>query len=512
MDAKRLGKAQANIGGDGIDRGRPPALGRRLVPEDRQRVAERGGEALLLRRRERRRSVGAPVDRADRNERQERIGNEIEVAGQMNTDPPGPVALPEIGPVEPSLAGGGGDPHRLQQDAGGQQRRLAAAIVEEIARAADMDHDMVGPLYLEPPGLRVVAARRPARLVDDEVEIARRLRGVRRGVAAEAFAQAIGERELHPLQRVGIAARQPAADPTSAIGVELVVPGRGAHFAAAEQDLQDLGGGNPGTELAGQAERGTALAVEVDAREIHEIAALKAARHETEGEIDALPLGRQAGEPEILLEIHPSRHEDEIARAHADRRGGDRRNAERVALGEDLRAQVELEEIERIDIDVDAGEEGVEAALVDALRKDLEIQRRIDVARHRRQGRSLGPAERGHRRAGLTIEVGELETVEIGDMEAADAEPRQGQEMRAADAAEPGDRYPLAAQDLLLGRRDPTEVAAEGFLVVEFRCRLLPRNFEVDGAARVHRSVPRGALRLRRMLRDLRPEHEGVDA
>ncbi len=52
-------------------------------------------------------------------------------------------------------------------------------------------------------------------------------------------------------------------------------------------------------------------------------------------------------------------------------------------------------------------------------------------------------------------------------LEAADAEPRERQQMRAADTAQARDGDALAAQRLLLGRRDPSQVARKRRVVVE---------------------------------------------
>src|SRR5205814_2725760 len=89
---------------------------------------------------------------------------------------------------------------------------------------ADVHNDSVLVDHLEPPRLSVVATRCPACPVQDVVKIAYWLLGRwRRSVPREALAHAVGDGQLEPLQRVGVAARQPAALPFAAIGVEMLV-------------------------------------------------------------------------------------------------------------------------------------------------------------------------------------------------------------------------------------------------------------------------------------------------
>ena len=68
-------------------------------------------------------------------------------------------------------------------------------------------------------------------------------------------------------------------------------------------------------------------------------------------------------------------------------------------------------------------------------------------------------------RAHLAIEVLDFEVIEIGEIEVADAEPGQRQKVRAAGAAESGDDDALGAQDLLLRKRDPADVAIESVAI-----------------------------------------------
>jgi hypothetical protein len=56
----------------------------------------------------------------------------------------------------------------------------------------------------------------------------------------------------------------------------------------------------------------------------------------------------------------------------------------------------------------------------------------------------------------------QLEAVEVGEGETADAQTRQGEQMGAADAAQTGDRHAFGAQHLLLALGDPAQVSLEG--------------------------------------------------
>src|SRR6516225_7260545 len=105
---------------------------------------------------------------------------------------------------------------------------------------------------------------------------------------------------------------------------------------------------------------------------------MEARRRQAKRKAQRLLLGRLAREPKILLEAHFARHEHEISGPHADGTGNDRRNAARLEPGEELQAELEDEEVERVDVDIDVSEEFVEIGLVDAVRKDLEVEFGVD--------------------------------------------------------------------------------------------------------------------------------------
>jgi len=121
----------------------------------------------------------------------------------------------------------------------------------------------------------------------------------------------------------------------------------------------------------------------------------------------------------------------------ADRSSDDGRNAERRTAGKELDPPVPArKEVERIDIDVDAGKERVEIASRRCPQERPRDRRVGLISSAPSAAKShLGPAKRCHRGAGLPVEVGDFEFVEVGDAEGTDAESRQRQEVRAADAA-----------------------------------------------------------------------------
>ena len=171
---------------------------------------------------------------------------------------------------------------------------------------------------------------------------------------------------------------------------------------------------------------------------------MQAGGGQSDHETDRLLLLGQVAPAEILFEGHLAGHEVEQGRSHAQRRAGGGRDAEPGAGGESLLARVESEEIERVDVQVDPRQEGVEIVLVHAVRKDLDLDLGIDVARHARQDLGLGLADRRHHGPDLAIEIGDVETVEIGDVEAAHTQSRKGQQVHAADPAAAGNGDALA--------------------------------------------------------------------
>ncbi len=226
---------------------------------------------------------------------------------------------------------------------------------------------------------------------------------------------------------------------------------------------------NPAHSSQAIAVDGPRLDREVDARGIDEVAALQQARRQPEQEADRLFVGAAAFEPEVVLERHAAGQEVQQRDAHAERRRGDRRDAELAAALEDRATDVDREVVEAVEIQVDAFEERVDPVSNDALGKATQTDLGVDVERHLREGVDLRSIDRPDVRAGLPVEVRERETIEVGDVEVADAEPRQRQQVATADAAEAGDRDAAAAQSLLLGLGHPSEISRERFVVSERR-------------------------------------------
>ena len=67
----------------------------------------------------------------------------------------------------------------------------------------------------------------------------------------------------------------------------------------------------------------------------------------------------------------------------------------------------------------------------------------------------------------MAIEVGQLEVVQIGDIESADAQTGQGEQVTATDTAEASDGDTPGSQQGLFGFRNPADVAGKGSIVVE---------------------------------------------
>ena len=130
-------------------------------------------------------------------------------------------------------------------------------------------------------------------------------------------------------------------------------------------------------------------------------------------------------------------------------------------------AGVEGEEVERIDVQIDLTQEVVEIVAGNALRKAADVELRVDLARHLGEDLHLRAADAHGARAGLTVEVGDVEGVEVRDVERADAEAGKGEQMAAAHPAHAGDGDALATQGRLLGHGHPADVAGKRFVIIE---------------------------------------------
>jgi hypothetical protein len=146
-------------------------------------------------------------------------------------------------------------------------------------------------------------------------------------------------------------------------------------------------------------------------------------------------------------------------------RGGG--NAVHTAMLEDALARIEGKEIQAVDVQVDAVQEGGHIAGVDAGAKHFDVELGIDVARHARRHLGLGQAQGRHERGGLAVEVGDIEGIEIGNAEGADPEARQRQQVDAAHPAHAGNGNALAAEQCLFFGGDPADIARECLLIGE---------------------------------------------
>src|SRR5687768_16835973 len=113
------------------------------------------------------------------------------------------------------------------------------------------------------------------------------------------------------------------------------------------------------------------------------------------------------------------------------------------AVIEDELAGRKREGVEAIDVQIDSLEELIDIASMDAISKNSEIALGIDVAGHCCQRIDLGTPQGADGGGSLSVEVSELEGIEVGDAEARDTETCQRREMNAANAAHPGYRHAL---------------------------------------------------------------------
>ena len=89
----------------------------------------------------------------------------------------------------------------------------------------------------------------------------------------------------------------------------------------------------------------------------------------------------------------------------------------------------------------------------------MQIEFRINVERGLGKHFDFRASNRAHQRAGLTVEIGEIEGIEVRDVESANAETRERQQVDAADAAQSSDGHALELQRALFSRSNPTNVA-----------------------------------------------------
>ncbi len=206
---------------------------------------------------------------------------------------------------------------------------------------------------------------------------------------------------------------------------------------------------------------------EVDRARVDQRVPVERRRCQPDEEAQQLLLLGLAFQAEVLLEAHLARDEVDHRRAEPERGGGHGRDAQFVTGGKHRPTCIDGEEIQPVQVEVDVAQELVVVPRVDAAVEDLEIERWVDRQRHLGQYLDLLAAQVGHRGAGLAVQVGLFEGVEVGEVEGPDPEAGERQEVCATHPAEAGDRHPLVAQDQLLDLREPADVAGEGRLVAE---------------------------------------------
>src|SRR5262249_53736434 len=146
---------------------------------------------------------------------------------------------------------------------------------------------------------------------------------------------------------------------------------------------------------------------------------------------------------EVVVEAHPVRVEDQPGGAEAQWAGRHRPDAAPPRFAKEQPAGLDGEEVEAVDEDIDAGQEGGNVALRDPFGKDLQVDFGIDGLGLPCQdfGLALAHGVDGH--AVLTVEVGQLEAVGVGNVKGADPQPCEGCQVNAADAAQAGNGDPL---------------------------------------------------------------------
>ena len=184
-------------------------------------------------------------------------------------------------------------------------------------------------------------------------------------------------------------------------------------------------------------------------------------------EADSLLKFRPSGDLKIVFEGHLPGQEIEQCGADAERGDGHRRDSVLIAVGENGFARLEGKKVQAVDVKIDIAEKLVEIAGVDAERENGNVHFRIDVECHSGQNLNLGLAQAAHRGADLPIEIGDLKAVEVSDVELADAESGEGEQVEAANAAHAGDGDPFVAQDRLLGLSDPADIPGKRVAVIE---------------------------------------------
>ena len=268
-----------------------------------------------------------------------------------------------------------------------------------------------------------------------------------------------GDRNRQQIQRMPIAAWPPGMRQLVAIAIELDAVGRRPDLASFEQYLEGFAGGDASTELAGHDGGGAATFLEIDAGLVRQVMAMQQGGGKADQKAHGFFQFGPTVQMEVVFEAHAAGQEIEQRGAHAEGGDGHRWDAVLGAIGENPLTRIESEEVKAIDIEVHVLEEGLEIALVHALRVNGQVGFWVDVPRHFGQDFNFGTFQAAHTGAGLAIEVGKLEYVEIGYVKFFDTEAGEGHQMETTDAPHTGDGHPLVPQALLLIMSNPADIA-----------------------------------------------------
>ena len=121
------------------------------------------------------------------------------------------------------------------------------------------------------------------------------------------------------------------------------------------------------------------MAIQIDPALLGQVTQLEHGRRQTDQEAKQLLTFRLPFQAEVFLERHLSRHEGEERGAHAKRCGRDRGDSLLGAGREYHAASLDGEEVEAVDIEIDAIEEGIEVVAVDPFGEGAQIEFRVDV-------------------------------------------------------------------------------------------------------------------------------------
>jgi hypothetical protein len=162
-------------------------------------------------------------------------------------------------------------------------------------------------------------------------------------------------------------------------GVKVQAMGGCQHPAPTQQDLEGLGGGKAGADLASHG-RGRCLALrQAHSAGVHQVAAVQARRRQPDGKAKGLLVVWQIAPLEIVVETHAARHEVQHGGTHADWRCCDGRNAPAMTGCKHGPPCVKGKEVQAVDIEVHIGQKLVKVVVRNPLGKWTNVQLWVDV-------------------------------------------------------------------------------------------------------------------------------------